>query len=45
MTAEDAAGNVGPASNEATGTVAADTTPPTVSVTAPAAGADRGRHD
>ena len=29
MTAEDAAGNVGPSSNEANGTAAADTTPPT----------------
>ena len=29
VTAEDAAGNVGPASNEANGTAAADTTPPT----------------
>ncbi|HSC90581.1 MAG TPA: LamG-like jellyroll fold domain-containing protein [Gaiellaceae bacterium] len=39
VTAEDAAGNVGPASNEASATVgSSDTTPPTVSVTAPAAG-------
>ncbi len=37
--AEDAAGNLGPASNQASATVAGDTTPPTVSVTAPAAGA------
>jgi hypothetical protein len=37
--AEDAAGNVGPASNEASATATADTTSPTVSVTAPAAGA------
>jgi Concanavalin A-like lectin/glucanases superfamily/Bacterial Ig-like domain/Bacterial Ig domain/PKD domain/Glucose / Sorbosone dehydrogenase len=39
VTAEDAAGNVGPASNEASATVLADTTAPTVSITAPAAGA------
>ena len=39
VTAEDAAGNVGPAGNEASATAAADTTPPTVSVTAPASGA------
>jgi hypothetical protein len=39
VTAEDAAGNVGPPSNYATGTATADTTPPTVSVTAPSAGA------
>jgi fibronectin type 3 domain-containing protein len=37
--AEDAAGNLSPASNEAAATVTADTTPPTVSITAPAAGA------
>jgi hypothetical protein len=37
--AEDAAGNLGPASAQASATVLADTTPPTVSVTAPAAGA------
>jgi hypothetical protein len=36
--ASDAAGNLGPSSNEASATVTADTTPPTVSVTAPAAG-------
>ena len=39
VTAEDAAGNVGPTSNEASAVAAADTTPPTVSVTAPSAGA------
>jgi hypothetical protein len=39
VTAQDAAGNVGPASNEASATATSDTTPPTVSVTAPAAGA------
>jgi hypothetical protein len=39
VTARDAAGNVGAASNEATATVTADTTVPTVSMTAPAAGA------
>ena len=39
VTAEDAAGNVGAASNEANAVAAADTTPPTVSITAPAAGA------
>jgi hypothetical protein len=39
VTAQDAAGNVGPPSNEATGVALADTTPPTVSMTAPAAGA------
>jgi hypothetical protein len=37
--AEDAAGNTGPASNEATATATADTVAPTVSVTQPAAGA------
>src|SRR5678815_382331 len=37
--AEDAVGNLGPASNEGTATVTADTTAPTVSVTAPAGGA------
>ncbi len=36
--AEDAAGNVGPASNEASATATADTTPPTVSITSPAGG-------
>jgi hypothetical protein len=39
VTAEDAAGNVGPAGNEASGVAAADTTPPTVSITAPSSGA------
>jgi hypothetical protein len=39
VTAEDAAGNVGPSSNEASADVPApDTTPPTVTVTSPAAG-------
>jgi galactose oxidase-like protein/Big-like domain-containing protein len=38
--AEDAAGNVGPASNQASATITiSDTTPPTVSITAPANGA------
>jgi hypothetical protein len=37
--AVDAAGNAGPASNQATGTATADTTAPTVGLTAPAAGA------
>jgi hypothetical protein len=37
--AEDAAGNLGPASNEASATITADTTAPTVSVTAPAGAA------
>jgi len=37
--ANDAAGNVSPASNEAAGTALADTVAPTVSVTAPANGA------
>jgi Malectin domain/Domain of unknown function (DUF1929)/Bacterial Ig-like domain/Bacterial Ig domain len=37
--AEDAAGNIGPPTNETTATLAPDSTPPTVSVTAPAAGA------
>ena len=39
VTAEDAAGNVGAASNEASATVTSDTTAPIVSVTAPAEGA------
>ena len=39
VAAEDAAGNIGPASNEASVTVLADTTKPTVSITAPAGGA------
>ena len=38
MTAEDAAGNVGAPSNEASATVTSDTTAPTVAVTAPAGG-------
>ena len=38
VTAEDAAGNIGPVSNTASGTVL-DTTPPTVSITAPVSGA------
>jgi hypothetical protein len=38
VAARDAAGNVGPPSNEAAATVIADTTPPTVAITAPAAG-------
>jgi fibronectin type 3 domain-containing protein len=37
--AEDAAGNIGPSSNEANAVAAADTTPPTVSITAPSNGA------
>jgi hypothetical protein len=37
--AEDAAGNIGPASNQASATVTGDTTPPTASITAPAGGA------
>ncbi len=37
--AEDAVGNIGPQSNQASATVTGDTTPPTVSITAPAAGA------
>ena len=39
VTAEDAAGNVGAAANEAQALVTADTTPPSVSITAPSAGA------
>ena len=39
VTAQDAAGNIGPASNEAAGTATADVTPPTVSLTSPANGA------
>jgi N,N-dimethylformamidase beta subunit-like, C-terminal/Concanavalin A-like lectin/glucanases superfamily/Bacterial Ig domain len=39
VTAQDAAGNVGPASNEASGTATADTTAPAVSITAPTNGA------
>ena len=38
VTAQDAAGNVGPPTNELSVVVTSDTTPPTVSVTAPAAG-------
>jgi hypothetical protein len=37
--AEDAAGNLSPASNEVSATAAADSTAPTVSITAPAGGA------
>jgi hypothetical protein len=38
--AEDAAGNIGPASNQASATITiSDTTPPTVSITAPGGGA------
>jgi hypothetical protein len=39
VTAEDAAGNVSAASNEAIANVGGDTTPPTVSVSAPTSGA------
>ena len=38
VTAQDAAGNVGPPSNQATATVTGDTTPPQVSISSPAAG-------
>ncbi|HKB06390.1 MAG TPA: LamG-like jellyroll fold domain-containing protein, partial [Gemmataceae bacterium] len=38
VTAHDAAGNVGPSSNEQSAVVTADTTPPTVGMTAPASG-------
>src|SRR5262249_7151607 len=38
VTAQDAAGNVSAASNEATATAVADTTPPTVSMTSPTGG-------
>ena len=38
VAARDAAGNVGPMSNQATATATGDATPPTVAVTAPAAG-------
>jgi chitodextrinase len=38
VTAEDAAGNASAASNEANASVTADSTPPTVSLTAPSAG-------
>src|SRR5262249_20102697 len=40
VTAEDAAGNVGPAGNEANATATADTTAPTVQITAPPAGSN-----
>ena len=39
VAARDQAGNIGPPSNEASATVTADTDPPTVSLTAPTAGA------
>jgi len=39
VTAEDAAGNIGPATNEANAISSADTTPPSVSITAPSGGA------
>jgi fibronectin type 3 domain-containing protein len=39
VTAEDAAGNVGPPSNEANAVATADTTAPTVSITSPTSGA------
>jgi hypothetical protein len=39
VTAQDAAGNVSAPSNQASATVTTDSTPPTVSMTAPAAGA------
>src|SRR5204863_7925160 len=38
VTAQDAAGNVGPASNQASAAATADSTAPTVSVTAPTSG-------
>ncbi len=38
VTAQDAAGNVGPVSNELPVTITGDSTPPAVSITAPAAG-------
>ncbi|HSC92403.1 MAG TPA: LamG-like jellyroll fold domain-containing protein [Gaiellaceae bacterium] len=38
VVAADAAGNLGPASNEASATVVSDTTPPTVQITAPTGG-------
>ncbi len=37
--AEDAAGNIGPASNEASASVVSDSSPPTVSISAPSPGA------
>jgi len=36
VTAQDAAGNISPASNEASAVVTSDTTPPTVNITSPA---------
>ena len=39
VTAEDMAGNVGPSGNEASAVATADTTPPTVSISSPSAGA------
>ena len=39
VTAQDGAGNLSPASNEASGTSTTDSTPPTVSLTAPTGGA------
>jgi hypothetical protein len=38
VTAQDAAGNVGPASNQASAVAGSDVTPPTVSLTSPSAG-------
>jgi concanavalin A-like lectin/glucanase superfamily protein/Big-like domain-containing protein len=38
VTAQDLAGNVGPASNQASATVTGDTTPPQVSITSPTGG-------
>jgi hypothetical protein len=38
VTAQDAAGNVGPASNQASATVTGDTTPPQVSIASPTGG-------
>ncbi len=40
ITAQDAAGNIGPVSNEASAIITSDTTPPTVSLTAPLDGAN-----
>jgi hypothetical protein len=42
ITAQDAAGNVGPPSNEATATATADLIPPTVSITSPSNGSTVG---
>jgi len=39
VTAQDVAGNIGPKSNEVSASVTADTTPPSVTVTAPPSGA------